>query len=151
MSGSSWRKLRASSRRVSIISVFELFKIGIGPSSSHTVGPMKVAAAFVAALRAAGTLDDVAKVRVDLFGSLAWTGEGHGTASVETLSGFELASYKGVGSPSRVTKYGLASRRLTSPGRQAWVLATRSHRARVAATYASRSSERRFSARSAAS
>ena len=85
MSGSSWRKLRASSRRVSIISVFELFKIGIGPSSSHTVGPMKVAAAFVAALRAAGTLDDVAKVRVDLFGSLAWTGEGHGTASAVIL------------------------------------------------------------------
>ncbi len=65
--------------------MFELFKIGIGPSSSHTVGPMKAAAAFVAGLRASGTLGDVARVRVDLFGSLAWTGEGHGTATAVTL------------------------------------------------------------------
>ncbi|MDA8249558.1 MAG: L-serine ammonia-lyase [Rhodospirillales bacterium] len=58
-----------------MISVFDLFKIGIGPSSSHTVGPMKAAAAFAAAL----PYPRVARVRVTLFGSLAWTGEGHGT------------------------------------------------------------------------
>ena len=68
-----------------MISVFELFKIGIGPSSSHTVGPMKAAAAFVAGLAAAGLLDRVARVHVDLFGSLAWTGEGHGTARAVVL------------------------------------------------------------------
>jgi L-serine dehydratase len=68
-----------------MISVFELFKIGIGPSSSHTVGPMKAAAAFVDGLRQRGELGDVARVRVDLFGSLAWTGEGHGTGKAVIL------------------------------------------------------------------
>jgi len=57
------------------VSVFDIFKIGIGPSSSHTVGPMKAANAFVALLTGA----DVAKFHVELFGSLAWTGKGHGT------------------------------------------------------------------------
>ncbi len=68
-----------------MISAFELFKVGIGPSSSHTVGPMKAAAAFVAGLAARGVLDRVAAVRVDLFGSLAWTGEGHGTGRAVVL------------------------------------------------------------------
>ena len=62
-----------------MISVFELFKIGIGPSSSHTVGPMKAAAGFVAALGASGALAKAARIRVDLLGSLAWTGKGHDT------------------------------------------------------------------------
>ncbi len=62
-----------------LISVFELFKIGIGPSSSHTVGPMKAANAFAAGLATAGILAEVASVRVELFGSLAWTGRGHAT------------------------------------------------------------------------
>ena len=61
------------------ISVFELFKVGIGPSSSHTVGPMRAAANFVADLEAAGFLTRVADVRVELYGSLAATGRGHGT------------------------------------------------------------------------
>ena len=68
-----------------MISVFELFKIGIGPSSSHTVGPMKAAYAFVAGLREAGRLAQVARLRVVLFGSLAWTGEGHGTGKAVVL------------------------------------------------------------------
>jgi len=68
-----------------MISVFELFKIGIGPSSSHTVGPMKAAAAFVAGLAERRALDAVAAVHVDLFGSLAWTGEGHGTGRAVVL------------------------------------------------------------------
>ncbi|KQT61758.1 MULTISPECIES: L-serine ammonia-lyase [unclassified Aureimonas] len=62
-----------------MISIFELFKVGIGPSSSHTVGPMKAALAFAGALGAAGLAARTARVRVDLFGSLAWTGKGHGT------------------------------------------------------------------------
>lgn len=61
------------------ISVFELFKVGIGPSSSHTVGPMRAAANFVADLEAKDLLARVADVRVELYGSLAATGRGHGT------------------------------------------------------------------------
>ncbi|MFT4116835.1 L-serine ammonia-lyase [Bradyrhizobium sp.] len=62
-----------------MIGIFELFKVGIGPSSSHTVGPMKAAASFVDSLKQAGLLAQVGAARVDLFGSLAWTGKGHGT------------------------------------------------------------------------
>ena len=62
-----------------MISVFELFKIGIGPSSSHTVGPMKAAAAFANGLVASGAIDKVAAVEVALLGSLAFTGKGHGS------------------------------------------------------------------------
>lgn len=61
------------------ISVFDLFSIGIGPSSSHTVGPMKAAHEFVAHLSNSGQLAQVSQVRVELFGSLAFTGKGHGT------------------------------------------------------------------------
>jgi L-serine dehydratase len=62
-----------------MISIFELFKIGIGPSSSHTVGPMKAAFAFSQAVADQGLAGAVVRLRVDLFGSLAWTGKGHGT------------------------------------------------------------------------
>ncbi|HLM53170.1 MAG TPA: L-serine ammonia-lyase [Pseudoxanthomonas sp.] len=62
------------------VSVFDLFKIGIGPSSSHTVGPMRAAARFVARwLEQPGRLQEVARVRAEVFGSLALTGRGHGT------------------------------------------------------------------------
>jgi L-serine dehydratase len=61
------------------VGVFDLFTIGIGPSSSHTVGPMKAAAAFAENLRRTGTANRVATVRVEIFGSLAATGAGHGT------------------------------------------------------------------------
>jgi len=61
------------------ISALELFKIGVGPSSSHTVGPMLAGHRFVESLRASKTLDAVARVQVELFGSLALTGVGHGT------------------------------------------------------------------------
>ena len=60
-------------------SLFELFKIGIGPSSSHTVGPMRAALRFAQSLDAAGQLANVAHLTVDLYGSLALTGHGHGT------------------------------------------------------------------------
>ena len=61
------------------ISVFDVFKIGIGPSSSHTVGPMVAARRFLADLATDGLLDSVAQVSVQLYGSLALTGKGHGT------------------------------------------------------------------------
>ncbi|MBV8471790.1 MAG: L-serine ammonia-lyase, partial [Hyphomicrobiales bacterium] len=72
-----------------MIRVGELFKIGIGPSSSHTVGPMKAAAAFVDGLARDGAIDRVASVVVTLFGSLAFTGKGHATdkAVILGLSG----------------------------------------------------------------
>ena len=72
-----------------MISIFELFKIGVGPSSSHTVGPMKAAAAFVNALVATGAIDQVASLEVALLGSLAFTGRGHATdkAVILGLSG----------------------------------------------------------------
>lgn len=60
-------------------SVFEIFKIGIGPSSSHTVGPMRAAAEFVVELGTRGFAVEVRRVQVDLYGSLALTGRGHGT------------------------------------------------------------------------
>ncbi|WP_186264258.1 L-serine ammonia-lyase [Burkholderia gladioli] len=61
------------------VSVFDLFKIGIGPSSSHTVGPMRAALMFVQGLERDGLLEQVAGVKVDLYGSLGATGKGHGT------------------------------------------------------------------------
>ncbi|MBX2986508.1 MAG: L-serine ammonia-lyase [Bdellovibrionaceae bacterium] len=61
------------------ISVFDLFKIGIGPSSSHTVGPMKAARQYLSLLQESGSLDRVRTLRVSLYGSLALTGIGHGT------------------------------------------------------------------------
>ncbi|PSS58547.1 L-serine ammonia-lyase [Pseudomonas sp. BBP2017] len=61
------------------ISVFDLFKIGIGPSSSHTVGPMRAAATFARALREQGLLEHVSRVEVRLYGSLSATGVGHAT------------------------------------------------------------------------
>ena len=71
------------------VSVFDLFKIGIGPSSSHTVGPMRAAARFVTRwLDERGVLDKVARIRAELFGSLAHTGRGHGTDKA-VLCGFE--------------------------------------------------------------
>src|SRR5262245_50081954 len=60
-------------------SLFEIFKIGIGPSSSHTVGPMRAAAAFASSLLDADLLQNVARVEANLYGSLALTGHGHGT------------------------------------------------------------------------
>src|SRR4051794_20638618 len=60
-------------------SIFELFKIGIGPSSSHTVGPMRAARRFVVQLETDGHFGQTARVKVDLYGSLALTGKGHGT------------------------------------------------------------------------
>ncbi|MET9356562.1 L-serine ammonia-lyase [Streptomyces sp. NPDC006617] len=67
------------------ISVFDLFSIGIGPSSSHTVGPMRAARMFARRLRNEELLDSVASVRAELYGSLGATGHGHGTPKAVLL------------------------------------------------------------------
>ncbi|WP_019855296.1 L-serine ammonia-lyase [Actinopolyspora mortivallis] len=67
------------------ISVFDLFSVGIGPSSSHTVGPMRAAARFVERLRGQNLLERVTRVRAELFGSLGATGHGHGSPKAVLL------------------------------------------------------------------
>jgi L-serine dehydratase len=67
------------------VSAFDLFKIGIGPSSSHTVGPMRAARRFAARLERRGLLGTTARVRVELYGSLGATGRGHGTDTAVLL------------------------------------------------------------------
>ncbi len=69
------------------LSVFDLFKVGVGPSSSHTVGPMRAAGTFLRELRDDGLLRRVTRVTADLYGSLGATGRGHGTDSA-VLMGF---------------------------------------------------------------
>src|SRR6202521_2589855 len=64
---------------VRLTSIFDLFKIGIGPSSSHTVGPMLAARRFVQELTADKLLCQTDALTIDLYGSLALTGKGHGT------------------------------------------------------------------------
>jgi len=101
------------------ISIFDLFTIGIGPSSSHTVGPMRAARRFGQALEADGLLDRTARVRVELFGSLALTGKGHGTDRA-VLIGLEGESPEGVDPgrmPARVKEI-RASCRLALLGRR---------------------------------
>lgn len=82
------------------ISVFDIFKIGIGPSSSHTVGPMNAAREFVSSLC---DVADIASVTVTLHGSLAWTGKGHGTDSAVILG---LAGHRpDMIDPNRIDEY----------------------------------------------
>lgn len=73
-----------------MLSVLDIFRIGIGPSSSHTVGPMRIGGVFVRSLTRSGKLDRAVRIAVELQGSLALTGIGHGTldASVLGLAGF---------------------------------------------------------------
>lgn len=73
------------------ISIFDIFSIGIGPSSSHTLGPLRAATSFVKQLRDKDCLKDLASLKIELYGSLALTGEGHGTtkAIVLGLWGFD--------------------------------------------------------------
>src|SRR3954463_2854840 len=68
-----------SGEDVLVSSVFDLFKIGVGPSSSHTMGPMTAACRFVETLNQSGLLETTARVQTDLYGSLALTGKGHAT------------------------------------------------------------------------
>ena len=72
-------------------SLFEIFSIGVGPSSSHTVGPMRAAKRYLDNIRSAGKFEAVSRIDVTLYGSLALTGVGHGTvkAVVYGLMGLE--------------------------------------------------------------
>lgn len=76
---------RRATHLASMLSVLDIFRIGIGPSSSHTVGPMRIAGMFVRALTKTGKLGSVARVKVQLQGSLALTGVGHGTLDATIL------------------------------------------------------------------
>ncbi|HMR65166.1 MAG TPA: L-serine ammonia-lyase [Anaerolineae bacterium] len=77
------------------VSVFDLFKIGIGPSSSHTVGPMRAARQFATRLKEQGLLEQTDAVKVELFGSLGATGKGHGSDKAVML-GLEGETPEGV-------------------------------------------------------
>ena len=77
------------------VSVFNLFSIGVGPSSSHTVGPMRAARLFISKLTEENNLSNVHKIHIDLYGSLALTGKGHST-DIALLLGLEGESPEGV-------------------------------------------------------
>jgi L-serine dehydratase len=85
------------------ISVFNLFSIGIGPSSSHTVGPMRAARQFMLNLEQKGLLPKTTGVKVDLYGSLALTGKGHGTDKA-ILLGLEGFTPEGI-DPNAIPDY----------------------------------------------
>ncbi len=88
------------------ISVFDIFKIGVGPSSSHTMGPWRAAQAFLASCRSRGDFDRIDRVGVDLFGSLAKTGKGHGTdrALMLGLSGVDPVTCSTAEIPARIAE-----------------------------------------------
>ena len=67
------------------LSVLDLFSVGIGPSSSHTVGPMRAAKRFADGLKSDGQLSSTARVQAELFGSLGATGRGHGSDKAVVL------------------------------------------------------------------
>ena len=86
------------------ISVFDIFKIGVGPSSSHTLGPWKAALRLLEHLRQDASLSEVTSVRVLLYGSLAKTGKGHGTdiAVLLGLTGEDPESFDPISIDSRI-------------------------------------------------
>lgn len=86
-----------------LLSIFDLFKVGIGPSSSHTVGPMVAANRFLDELRDKNLLNGVSRVKVDLYGSLAMTGAGHAT-DVAVLLGL-LGEQPDLVNPDKVPEY----------------------------------------------
>src|SRR5271166_6791551 len=102
-----------------MISVFELLKIGVGPSSSHTVGPMKAAAKFASGLAGSSVVEQVAAVEVALLGSLAFTGKGHATdkAVILGLGGQEPESVDPDAAEALVAEVS-AAKRLNLAGRR---------------------------------
>jgi L-serine dehydratase len=101
------------------LSVFDMFSVGIGPSSSHTVGPMRAAVQFTDALKAGSLLDAVARVEVELFGSLGATGHGHGsdTAVILGLEGNRPETVDTDNADARVAEVRAARRLLLSGAR----------------------------------
>lgn len=73
-------------RKIECISVFDMLKVGVGPSSSHTLGPWRAAQRWIAELKAKDRFDKVVNIHVDLYGSLSLTGKGHAT-DVATVLG----------------------------------------------------------------
>ena len=110
------------------VSVFDLFKIGIGPSSSHTVGPMRAARLFALRLEGEGLLDRVAAVDVQLHGSLGATGKGHGSdkAVLLGLEGEEPANVDVDTIPARLKRI-RAERALRLLGRKSVAFDEREH------------------------
>ena len=94
------------------LSVFDIFKIGIGPSSSHTVGPMRAARRFAEHLEASGLIAQTAAVKIELFGSLGHTGKGHGSdlAVILGLEGEDPETVDVDGAPGRVAAITRAGR-----------------------------------------
>ncbi|MEZ5476081.1 MAG: L-serine ammonia-lyase [Thiolinea sp.] len=88
------------------ISVFDIFKIGVGPSSSHTVGPMRAANRFLRRLQKNGIFSQVERVQVELYGSLGATGKGHGSdkAVMIGLEGSEPETVDTANIPQRMQK-----------------------------------------------
>ena len=86
------------------LSAFDLYSIGIGPSSSHTVGPMRASKRFVDRLVADELLEQTSRIKAELFGSLGATGHGHGSpkAVILGLEGEEPATVDTAGSDERV-------------------------------------------------
>ena len=82
---SLWGELPRQAGDQVTVSVFDLFKVGIGPSSSHTVGPMKAAYLFASRLAAENLVEKTARVRCELYGSLGATGHGHGSVKAVVL------------------------------------------------------------------
>jgi len=89
-----------------MLSVLDLFRIGIGPSSSHTVGPIRIASRFVRRLARQGQLEEVASIKVELQGSLALTGVGHATpkAVLLGLMGLEPETLDPADADAQVTR-----------------------------------------------
>ena len=95
------------------ISVFDIFKIGIGPSSSHTVGPMRAAKQFAAF---AASLGEVDALRAELFGSLGFTGKGHGSdraavAVASAAGAVQARASRGQSAAERLPRPACCSRR----------------------------------------
>ena len=83
-----------SKPRHAVVSTFDLLSIGIGPSSSHTVGPLRAAAIFVESLRDHGILDQVQTLKIALYGSLAATGKGHYSPQVRCAQHTDVPALK---------------------------------------------------------
>ena len=117
------------------VSVFDLFKIGIGPSSSHTVGPMRAARMFALRMEHEGHLNATARVWVQLYGSLGATGKGHGSnkAVLLGLGGHEpdTVDYTGthdIDTTNQQQAYDLKAVDLDADGRLDLILAGRESR-----------------------
>ena len=103
-----------------MISIFDMFKVGIGPSSSHTVGPMKAGKQFVDDLVEKGLIDDVTRIAVDVYGSLSLTGKGHHTdiAIIMGLAGNQPATVDIDAIPAFIRDVETRGRLLLAQGRK---------------------------------